>query len=116
MDSEIEVPIKLTLEDLPSQNVIAQKPGASDAVVVLGGHFDSVPGLSGANDNASGIAVLLAIAELLADVDLPYTLRIVPFGSEELGLVGSGFYAQELGSAELENTKLMLNFDALSTG
>ena len=84
--------------------------------MVLGGHFDSVPGLSGANDNASGTAVLLAIAELLADVDLSYTLRIVPFGSEELGLLGSRFYVQELSSAELENTKLMLNFDALGTG
>ena len=116
VDSEIKASIKLTFENLPSQNVIAQKPGASDAVVVLGGHFDSVPGLSGANDNASGTAVLLAIAELLADVDLPYTLKIIPFGSEELGLLGSRFYVQELSSAELENTKLMLNFDALSTG
>ena len=57
--------IKLTLENLPSQNVITRKLCASDAVVVLVGHFDLVPGLSGANDNASGIAVLMAIAELL---------------------------------------------------
>ena len=57
-------------------------------------------GLSGANDNASGTAVLLVITELLADVDLPYFLRIVPFGSEELGLLGSRFYVQELSSAE----------------
>jgi len=115
-DSDIEASIKLTLENLPFQNVIAQKPGASDAVVVLGGHFDSVPGLSGANDNASGTAVLLAIAALLADADLPYTLNIVPFGSEELGLLGSRFYVQELSSPELENTRLMLDFNALSTG
>jgi len=47
---------------------------------------------------------------------LSYTLRILPFGSEELGLSGRRFYVQELNSAELENTKLMLNFDALSTG
>ena len=73
-------------------------------------------GLSGANDNALGTAVLLAVAEMLTDVDLPFTLRIVPFGSEELGLLGSRFDVQELSSAELENTKLMLNFDALSTG
>ena len=92
--SEIEASIKLILENLPSQSLIAQKPGASDAVVVLGGHFDSVPGLSGANDNASGTAVLLAIAELLADVGLPYTLRIVRFGSEELGLLRSRFYVR----------------------
>ena len=45
VDSEIEAAIKPILENLSSQNVIAQKPGASDAVVVLGGHFDSVPGL-----------------------------------------------------------------------
>ena len=71
-----------------------------------------MPGLSGANDNASGAVILLTIAELLADVELPYTLRIMPFG----GLLGSRFYVQELSSVELENTELMLNSDALSTG
>jgi len=81
--------------------VIGKKPGASDAVVVPGGHFDSVSGLSGANDSASGTAVLLAITEVLADGYLRYTLRIVPSGSEELALLGSRFYAQELNSAEL---------------
>jgi Zn-dependent M28 family amino/carboxypeptidase len=65
-----------------------------------------VPGLSGANDNASGAVILLTIAELLADAELPYTLRIMPFG----GLLGSRFYVQELSSAELENTKLTLIF------
>jgi len=69
-ESEIEASIVLTLEDLPSQNVIAEKKGPGDAVVVLGGHYDSVPGISGANDNASGTAVLLAIADNLAGVDL----------------------------------------------
>ena len=39
VDSEIEASIKLTLENLPSQNVIAQKPGASDAVVVGGSNI-----------------------------------------------------------------------------
>ena len=42
-----------------------------------------------ANDNALRTAVLLAIAQKLTNVDLPFTLRIVPFGSEELGLLGS---------------------------
>ena len=53
---------------------------------------------------------------MLADADLPFTLRIVPFGSEELGLHGSRFYVQSLSDEELENTKAMLNFDALSSG
>ena len=114
--SEIEASIALTLEDLPSRNVIAEKAGPGDAVVVLGGHYDSVPGILAANDNASGIAVLLAIAESLAEVDLPFTLRIVPFGSEELGLLGSRHYVQSLSDEELANTKAMFNFDALGSG
>ena len=68
------------------------------------------------NDNASGIAVQLVIAELLADVDLFYTFKHVQLGSEELGLSGSRFYVQELSNADLENARLMLNFDALCTG
>jgi aminopeptidase YwaD len=114
--SEIEATITLTLENLPSQNVVAEKKGPGDAVVVLGGHFDTVPEVSGANDNASGTAVLVTLARLLADADLPFTLRIVPFGSEELGLQGSRFYVQSLSDEELENTKVMLNFDALGSG
>ena len=115
-DSEIEASITLTTKDLPSQNVIAEKKGPGESVVVLGGHYDSVPGIAGANDNASGAAVLVTLARMLADVDLPFTIRIVPFGSEELGLLRSRFYVESLSENELENTKAMLNFDALGTG
>jgi len=103
-ESDVQGAIKLTLEDLLSGNVIAEKKGAGpgDDVVVLGGHYDSVSGIAGANDNASGTAVLLAIARKLASVDLPFTLRIVPFGSEELGLLGSQYYVQSLTDRELE--------------
>ena len=115
-DFEIEASITLTMENLPSQNVIAEKKGPGEAVVVLGGHYDSVPGIVGANDNASGAVVLVTLARMLAEVDLPFTLRIIPFGSEELGLLGSRFYVESLSEEELENTKAMLNFDALGTG
>ena len=116
VESEINASIALTLGDLPSRNVIAEKKGPGDAVVVLGGHYDSVSGISGANDNASGAAVLLAIAESLRTVDLPFTLRIISFGSEELGLLGSQFYVQSLSEAELDKIKVMMNFDALGSG
>ena len=115
-DSEIEALITLTTKDLPSQNVIAEKKGPGESVVVLGGHYDSVPGIAGANDNASGAAVLVTLARMLADGDRQVTIRIVPFGSEELGLLGSRFYVESLSENELENTKAMLNFDALGTG
>ena len=116
LESEIEVSISLTMKELMSRNVIAEKPGPGTAAVVLGGHYDTVPGISGANDNASGTAVLLAISESLSDVDLPFTLRIIAFGSEELGLLGSQAYVQSLGQEELEAIKAMLNFDALGSG
>ena len=116
VESDTEASINLSLESLLSQNVVADKKGPGGAVVVLGGHYDTVPDISGANDNASGTAVLLTIARLLAGADLPFTLRIVPFGSEELGLVGSEFYVTSLSEDELQNTKVMLNFDALGTG
>lgn len=115
-EAQAKASITLTLEERPSQNVIAEKQGAGEFVVVLGGHYDSIPGVSGANDNASGTAVLLTIAQMLADIDLPFTLRIIPFGSEELGLLGSRFYVDSLTEQELANTKAMLNFDALGTG
>lgn len=115
-ESEIQASIALTLKNLPSRNVIAEKKGPGDAVVVLGGHYDTVSGLSGANDNASGISVLLAVAQILAEDNLPFTLRIIPFGSEELGLLGSNFYVESLSDEELDQTKAMLNFDALGTG
>jgi len=115
-ESETGASITLALADLPSQNVVADKQGPGDAVVVLGGHYDTVPEVSGANDNASGTAVLVTIAQMLEDVDLPFTLRIIPFRSEELRLLGSRSYVQSLSEEELANTKVMLNFDALATG
>jgi Zn-dependent M28 family amino/carboxypeptidase len=67
--AETEAAIAFTIRERTSRNVIAKKPGAGESVVVLGGHYDTVAGIAGANDNASGTAVLLAIAQKLANVD-----------------------------------------------
>ena len=108
--------LRLVATEQASQNVVAVKPGTSDRIVVLGAHYDAVPDSPGANDNGSGIAVILTIAEELADRDLPYELRIVLFGSEELGLHGSQHYVSTLTLDEIDRTLLMLNFDAVGTG
>lgn len=100
-----------------SQNVIADKPGTSDrGVVVLGGHYDTVPGVPGANDNGSGIAVLLTIARAIADREYPFTVRFIAFGAEELGLFGSRHYVDRLSDGEIAATVAMVNFDALGSG
>ncbi len=101
-----------------SRNVIADKRGtAGDGrVVVLGGHYDTVPDVPGANDNGSGIATLLTIAREIADHEYPFTVRFIAFGAEELGLHGSQYYVDQLSEEEIDSTVAMLNFDALGSG
>ncbi|MEE8177745.1 MAG: M28 family metallopeptidase, partial [Acidobacteriota bacterium] len=77
---------------------------------------DTVPSIAGANDNASGTAVLVALAEKLSEISLPYTVRFVAFGSEELGLRGSRHNVEALADTELAQIFAMLNFDALGSG
>ncbi len=114
----VTVNLRLVTDELPSRNVVAFKPGdtAEGPVVILGGHIDAVPGTPGASDNGSGVATFLVLAEELADIDLPFELRIIGFGSEELGLLGSVAYVASLGPAERDRIIAMLNYDALGGG
>jgi Zn-dependent M28 family amino/carboxypeptidase len=64
-------------------NLIAEIPGTSKEIVVIGAHYDSVDGSPGADDNASGVAGALAIAKRLAGMRPTRTLRFVFFANEE---------------------------------
>jgi aminopeptidase YwaD len=112
----VELSVSVKLEKRTSHNVIAEKQGPGEGVVVLGAHYDTVPNMSGANDNSSGTAVLLAVAGELSRQRFPFTLRFVAFGSEELGLLGSQHYVDSLSDEQLGRVKAMLNFDALGNG
>ena len=72
--------------------------GRPDAeIVVLGAHYDSVPAGPGANDDATGVAAVMAIARTMSKVKpLTRDLYIVFFDQEERGLVGSKAFAQML--------------------
>jgi hypothetical protein len=65
-------------------------------IVVVGAHYDSVVGSPGANDNASGVAAVLALARRFAGRDLARTLRLAAFVNEE-----PPFFPGEMGSAAL---------------
>ena len=65
---------------------------AQSPVVVVGAHYDTVPGSPGANDNASGVAALLELAGLLGNDGLP--VRFVAFANEEMPY----FMGPEMGS------------------
>lgn len=66
-------------------NLVATVPGGAkrDEIVVIGGHYDSVPDCPGANDNASGTAATLALARRLARARPARTLRFCFFTNEE---------------------------------
>jgi acetylornithine deacetylase/succinyl-diaminopimelate desuccinylase-like protein len=99
-----------------SANVASVKTGESDQIIVVGAHYDSVDDGLGTDDNASGVAVLLEMAALLKDASTPYTIHFVAFGAEEVGLLGSQAYVEQLSKNELENTVAMINLDSVIAG
>lgn len=113
---EVQTTVDVQNQLLTSQNVIGERAGARDGVIVLGAHYDTIAGVAGANDNASGTATLLTVATVLADQSPNTGLRFIAFGSEELGLRGSRFYVNGLDDVEKGRIVAMFNFDALGTG
>lgn len=115
---EIKASVSVEMTSLPSRNVIAEKPGISESgdIVVVGAHYDTTPDTQGANDNGSGLSVVMTMAELTADTDYPFTLKFILFGSEEIGLFGSRHYVDVLTEQDIEDTIAMLNFDVPGSG
>jgi len=105
-----------TVEQRTGRNVVAHRAGASGRTVVVGAHYDSVPNGPGANDNGSGTAVLLETARVMAGRPYPHTLELVAFDGEELGLLVSRFYVEQLSPAERQALVGMIDLDMLSVG
>ncbi len=102
------VPVKLEFniqnefynENPDSFNITAEIPGAGkhkDELVMLGAHFDSWHGGTGATDNGAGSAVMMEAVRILKAVHQPMdrTVRIALWGGEEEGLLGSKAYVKE---------------------
>lgn len=109
--------------DLTSYNIVGERIGTSGKQILLGAHYDSAPSsstldrtnLEGTNDNASGVGVLLELAQRLSAATT-HTVKFIFFGAEEIGLVGSEAYANSLSQPEIDNTLVMVNFDSLVFG
>lgn len=95
---EAEVRTTIYRDDLDSINVVAEIPGGdkADELVMLGGHLDSTAAALGATDNGAGCAVMMEAVRILKKLDLPLarTVRIVLWGGEEQGLLGSKAYVK----------------------
>lgn len=72
-------------------NIFAQRQGTNPATgsILVAAHYDTVSVSPGADDNASGVAVVLEVARLLGSRPTPRTLQLAFFDREELGLMGS---------------------------
>jgi Zn-dependent M28 family amino/carboxypeptidase len=100
----------------PQVNVLAELDGKNDNnVVMAGAHLDSVEEGPGINDNGSGSAALLELAEQLGKLKPENTLRFAWWGAEEAGLVGSTAYVNDLSEAERDRIALYLNFDMVGS-
>ncbi|HME63038.1 MAG TPA: M28 family peptidase [Candidatus Binatia bacterium] len=82
------------------RNVIARLGAPrEEAVVIIGAHIDSVVGTPGADDNASGVAVLLECARILSKAKLQSQVLLCAFNLEELNMIGSAALAKKLKAA-----------------
>jgi carboxypeptidase Q len=95
-------------------NVVAEIPGTdkADELVMLGAHFDSWHGGTGATDNAAGSVVMMEAVRILKTLGLPMrrTVRIALWTGEEQGLIGSSRYLR-IHRSELPKISAYLNVD-----
>jgi aminopeptidase YwaD len=108
-----------------SQNVIGYIEGATqpDSVIVISAHYDHLGTMGknvyfpGANDNASGVSMLLELAHFYSQKEhVPdYTMVFMAFGAEEIGLIGSRYFTENP-LFSLKKIKFMINLDLLGTG
>jgi Zn-dependent M28 family amino/carboxypeptidase len=117
LGGRVEVEVDAVSERRETTNVIAETTtGAADGPVVMaGGHLDSVPAGPGINDNGSGVAALLELAEALGGRAPGARVRLAFWGAEELGLIGSRRYVGRLSEAERERIVAYLNLDTVGS-
>jgi aminopeptidase YwaD len=80
--------------------------------LIIGAHYDTVAGCVGADDNGSGVAVLLELAEYFSANPIKYPIQLIAFDMEEYGLLGSAAYADKL-KQENQKIRLMISLEML---
>jgi hypothetical protein len=85
---------------------------SSDEIYIMCGHYDSVPGSKGADDNAISIAAMLSIAQIMKQYSFNHTIRFIAFDAEEGGLLGSSHYVQSV-YENRDNLIAVLNADMI---
>ena len=118
---EIVLKVDIKEEKIPARNVIGYLPGKGknkDEVIIVGAHYDHM-GLDskgrhfpGSDDNASGVAAMLEVAERLSRKGTDRSILFIAFDGEEWGLVGSRYYVN-YPVFPIDKTVLMINMDTI---
>lgn len=114
-DVQIRVDLDVLVEERTDDNLFAETPsGDPDNLIVLGAHADGVPAGPGIHDNASGTAAVLEIARQLHDEPVQNKVRFAFWAVEEIGLLGSYYYIDQLSDTELAQHKATVNLDMVA--
>ena len=111
------------IPDYQTRNVVGYWEGVSakDSFIVITAHYDHLGSMGdntifyGANDNASGVALMMDLAQTLQKDTVKYTLVYIACCGEEMGLQGSKFFTENP-LIDLSKVKMTLNFDLLCAG
>lgn len=108
------------LRDIVTHNVIGSVSGFKKKSIIISAHYDHLGMMGkaifpGANDNASGVAMLLSLANYFSDKSPKYNLVFIAFGAEEAGILGSKYYVENP-LFPLDDIKFVLNLDIMGTG
>jgi aminopeptidase YwaD len=123
-DMKLEVDIEAKfVQNFESKNVVGYLPSSNKKAktVVFTAHYDHLGGMGteayfpGANDNASGTAMLISMADYFKENPVDYNLMFIAFAGEEAGLLGSEHFVNEK-SMKLKDIEFLLNLDIMGSG
>ncbi|MEO6489757.1 MAG: M28 family peptidase [Ferruginibacter sp.] len=111
------------IKNFKASNICAMVKGTArpDSFIFITAHYDHLGGLGkdtyfpGANDNASGISLLLDLAKYYALHPQPYSIGFICFAGEEAGLIGSKYYTENP-LVPLKHIRFLINTDLAGTG
>jgi len=120
--SKLKINIKNKFkENYKTQNIAAYIKGTIDSFIVFSAHYDHVGQMGketyfpGANDNASGTAMLLSLAKHFSEHKPKYSVAFLFFSAEEAGILGSMHYVQNP-LFPLSEIKFLTNMDMVGSG
>ncbi|WP_448697704.1 M28 family metallopeptidase [Mucilaginibacter sp. AW1-3] len=111
------------IPDFKTANICGIVKGTTkpDSMIVITAHYDHLGGMGsetyfpGANDNASGVTLLLTLAKYYGEHPQPYSIAFILFSGEEAGLLGSKYFTENP-LIKLSNIRFLFNLDLEGTG